>query len=110
VNLDQDVFLPQMRLRHVASPHVVGASEAIEDEWRESNDDSVVVATLRRRLWYIARVSGGIANRFVSDKSRSQFQDSLTARRRSRNWRLPFRVITCLIEWLAPPHAAFDYA
>ena len=32
VDLDQDVFLPQLRVWHVASPHTVGASVTIENE------------------------------------------------------------------------------
>ena len=32
VNLDQDVILPQLRVRHFASPHAIGASVTIEDE------------------------------------------------------------------------------
>jgi hypothetical protein len=32
VNLDQNIILPQLRVRHVASPHTVGASVTIEDE------------------------------------------------------------------------------
>ncbi len=32
VNLDQDVILQHLRLRHVAGPHAIGASVTIEDE------------------------------------------------------------------------------
>jgi hypothetical protein len=32
VNLDQNIILPQLRIRHFASPHTVGASVTIEDE------------------------------------------------------------------------------